>query len=94
MSTITQAQTTTKTSATLNQLEQLRKFTRIVADTGDFALLKEYAPEDATTNPTLILKAAQKPEYEALVMRVIADGKKASLSGADIFRSLLSASRF
>jgi transaldolase len=89
MSTITQAQTTTKTSATLNQLEQLRKFTRIVADTGDFALLKEYAPEDATTNPTLILKAAQKPEYEALVMRVIADGKKASLSGADIFRALL-----
>ena len=88
MSTITQAQTTTKTSATLNQLEQLRKFTRIV-DTGDFALLKEYAPEDATTNPTLILKAAQKPEYEALVMRVIADGKKASLSGADIFRALL-----
>jgi transaldolase len=89
MSTITQAQTATKTSASLNQLEQLRKVTRIVADTGDFALIKEYAPEDATTNPTLILKAAQKPEYEALVTRVIADGKKASLSGDDIYRALL-----
>jgi transaldolase len=84
-----QAQSATKTSAALNQLEQLRKFTRIVADTGDFALIKEYAPEDATTNPTLILKAAQKPEYQPLVARVIADGKKASLSGDDIYRALL-----
>jgi transaldolase len=89
MNAMTQAQTATKTSAALNQLEQLRKFTRIVADTGDFALIKEYAPEDATTNPTLILKAAQKPEYQALVARVIADGKKASLSGDDIYRALL-----
>ncbi|HZM05002.1 MAG TPA: transaldolase [Candidatus Saccharimonadales bacterium] len=72
-----------------NQLEQLRKFTRIVADTGDFALLKEYAPEDATTNPTLILKASQKPEYQALVERVIGEGKKGSRSGDEIFRALL-----
>jgi len=89
MNTMAQAQSATKTSAALNQLEQLRKFTRIVADTGDFALIKEYAPEDATTNPTLILKAAQKPEYQPLVARVIADGKKASLSGDDIYRALL-----
>jgi transaldolase len=89
MNTTAQAQTATKSSAALNQLEQLRKFTRIVADTGDFALIREYAPEDATTNPTLILKAAQKPEYQALVARVIADGKKASLSGDDIYRALL-----
>jgi transaldolase len=89
MNTIAQAQTATKTAAALNQLEQLRKFTRIVADTGDFTLIKEYAPEDATTNPTLILKAAQKPEYKSLVEKVIADGKKASLSGDDIFRALL-----
>ena len=78
-----------KSSAQPNQLEQLRKFTRIVADTGDFALLKEYTPEDATTNPTLILKAAQKQEYHELVMRVIADGKKASRSLDDIYRTLL-----
>jgi transaldolase len=89
MDKMTETQTTAKTSAALNQLEQLRKVTRIVADTGDFALLKAYAPEDATTNPTLILKAAQKPEYQALVARVIADGKKASLSMDDIFRALL-----
>ncbi len=89
MNTTAQAQSARKTSAALNQLEQLRKFTRIVADTGDFALIKEYAPEDATTNPTLILKAAQKPEYQPLVARVIADGKRASRSGDDIFRALL-----
>lgn len=74
---------------TLNQLEQLRKFTRIVADTGDFDVLKQYKPEDATTNPTLILKAAQKPEYQSLVARVIADGKKNSRSPDDIYRTLL-----
>ena len=89
MNTMTQAQSDTKTSVALNQLEQLRKFTRIVADTGDFALLKAYAPEDATTNPTLILKAAQKPEYQPLVSQVIADGKKAGRSRDDIFRALL-----
>ena len=42
-----------------SQLDQLKKFTKVVADTGDFATLKQYAPQDATTNPTLILKAAQ-----------------------------------
>jgi transaldolase len=89
MNTIAESQSATKTSAALNQLEQLRKFTRIVADTGDFAQLKAYAPEDATTNPTLILKAAQKPEYQSLVMQVIADGKKTGLSPDDIFRALL-----
>jgi transaldolase len=89
MNTIAPAQAAAKSSVALNQLEQLRKFTRIVADTGDFALLKEYTPEDATTNPSLILKAAQKPEYHPLVKQVIADGKKASASGDDILRSLL-----
>jgi len=86
---MTQTQSAATTSAGLNQLEQLRKFTRIVADTGDFALLKEYTPEDATTNPTLISKAAQKPEYHALVKQVLADAKKAGSSKEDIFRSLL-----
>jgi transaldolase len=74
---------------TTNQLEQLRKFTRIVADTGDFGLMKEFSPEDATTNPTLILKAAQKPEYKAVVEQVITDGKKQSLAHEAIFRNLL-----
>jgi transaldolase len=73
----------------MNQLDQLKKFTRVVADTGDFALMKEYAPEDATTNPTLILKAAQKPEYRSIVEAVIQDSKKASLSPDDTMRALL-----
>jgi transaldolase len=72
-----------------NQLEQLRHFTRIVADTGDFGLIKEFSPEDATTNPTLILKAAQKPEYKSVVEGVIAEGKKQSLAHEAIFRNLL-----
>jgi transaldolase len=62
----------------LNQLEQLKKLTKVVADTGDFATLKEYAPTDATTNPTLILKAALMPEYKALVEKAIADNKNSS----------------
>jgi len=72
-----------------NQLEQLRQFTRVVADTGDFDLMKDYAPEDATTNPSLILKAAQKPEYQSLLRQAIADGKKAGSSTDDILRQIL-----
>jgi transaldolase len=50
----------------MNQLDQLRKFTTVVADSGDFKQLAQYAPHDATTNPSLILKAVQKPEYAPL----------------------------
>jgi transaldolase len=76
-------------AAGLNQLVQLKKFTRVVADTGDFALLKEYAPEDATTNPTLILKAAVKPEYHSLVDKAVQDGKAKAQSLDDTMRELL-----
>jgi transaldolase len=68
-----------QTSAGLSQLDQLKKFTRVVADTGDFATLKEYAPEDATTNPSLILKAAIMPEYKHLVDKALADTRSANL---------------
>jgi transaldolase len=64
----------------LSQLDQLKRFTRVVADTGDFATLKQYEPEDATTNPSLIFKAAQMPEYKQLVEKAIADVKKANLN--------------
>jgi len=57
------------------QLDQLKQFTTVVADTGDFATLKQYAPQDATTNPSLIYKAAQMPEYQFLVDKAIADNK-------------------
>ena len=48
--------------ANSNQLDQLKQFTTVVADTGDFQAMKEFAPQDATTNPTLILKAVEKEE--------------------------------
>ncbi|MEI8125703.1 MAG: transaldolase [Parachlamydiaceae bacterium] len=51
----------------MNKLEQIRKFTTIVADTGDIESIKKYAPTDATTNPSLILAAAQKPQYRHLI---------------------------
>src|SRR5215475_10075699 len=79
--------------ATVSQLEQLKRFTKVVADTGDFATLKEYAPQDATTNPSLILKAAQMPGYKNLVDKAITDSRKSGLSGeaqlADIMDHLL-----
>ncbi|XP_031798420.1 transaldolase [Sarcophilus harrisii] len=57
-------------------LEQLRRFTTVVADTGDFHAIEEYKPQDATTNPSLILAAAQMPAYQNLVEDAIAYGKK------------------
>lgn len=66
-----------------NQLDQLKTFTTVVADTGDFATLKQFAPQDATTNPSLIFKAAQMPEYQFLVDKAIADNK-AKASGKDL----------
>ena len=55
------------------QLEQLKQFTKVVADTGDFASMKEYAPQDATTNPSLILKAAAMPGYSHLLDQAVKD---------------------
>jgi transaldolase len=55
------------------QLDQLKKFTTVVADTGDFASMKAYAPQDATTNPSLILKAAAMPAYAPLLDQAIRD---------------------
>lgn len=54
----------------MNQLEQLKQYTTIVADTGDFQSIKAFAPQDATTNPSLILKAVQKDEYRPIMERV------------------------
>ena len=67
------------TPMTLNQLDQLKTFTRVVADTGDFASFKEFAPQDATTNPSLILKAAVMPEYAYLVEKAVAENRHAGL---------------
>jgi transaldolase len=63
----------------MNQLEQLKQFTTVVADTGDFQSIKAYAPQDATTNPSLILKAVQKPEYRPLLEKAVAESNSASV---------------
>jgi transaldolase len=51
----------------MNLLESLKRYTTVVADTGDFEAIAEYKPQDATTNPSLLYQAAQKPQYEHLV---------------------------
>ena len=61
-----------------NALTQLKSFTTIVADTGDIEAIKRYQPEDATTNPSLILKAAQIPEYASLIDNAVAWAKSQS----------------
>ncbi len=71
-----------KTGTKLNQLEQLKKFTVVVADTGDFQSIKEFKPRDATTNPSLIYAATQKEQYFHLLDEVVADRKSSGLSGA------------
>jgi transaldolase len=56
----------------MNQLEQLKRFTTVVADTGNFRQLAQFAPRDATTNPSLILKAVQQPDYAPLLADTVA----------------------
>jgi transaldolase len=60
------------------QLDQLKQYTKVVADTGDFVSMKEFAPQDATTNPSLILKAAAMPDYAHLVDQAIKDSGAAA----------------
>ena len=56
-----------KTESKPSQLDQLKKFTRVVADTGDFESIKDFKPQDATTNPSLIFAATQKEQYAHLL---------------------------
>ncbi len=71
-----------KAGTKLSQLDQLKKFTKVVADTGDFESIKSYKPEDATTNPSLIFAAVQKPQYTHLLDEAVAERKSSGLSGA------------
>ncbi len=63
----------------MNQLDALKAHTVVVADTGDFHQLAAFAPQDATTNPSLILKAVQKPDYAPLLAQVMAERGQADL---------------
>ncbi|AMF92475.1 transaldolase [Vibrio fluvialis] len=66
-----------------NKLEQLRKLTTVVADTGEIDAIKKYQPEDATTNPSLILKAAQIAEYAPLIDQAIEYAKSQTSDKAE-----------
>lgn len=64
----------------MNSLDQLKQFTKVVADTGDFESIKAFKPLDATTNPSLILKASQNKQYAKIIDAAIAFAKQ---SGSD-----------
>jgi len=66
----------------MNTLDQLKQFTKVVADSGDFATLKEYAPQDATTNPSLILAATKIERYGNLLEQAVSENKNSGLTGA------------
>lgn len=70
------------------QLEQLKQYTTVVADTGDFKLMEVFAPQEATTNPSLILQASEKPEYRHLVEKAIAS-YKGSAQGAERTQAIM-----
>ena len=71
------------------QLDQLKQFTTVVADTGDFESMKSYQPQDATTNPSLILQAAAKPEYKHLVDQAVTELKGSGLTGPALVEGVL-----
>ncbi len=66
----------------MNQLDQLKSMTTVVADTGDFESMRAFAPQDATTNPSLILKATQQDAYRHLLDKAVADHSNSPLSGS------------
>jgi transaldolase len=79
MSTVTVPEASSGTK--LSQLDQLKKFTKVVADTADFETIKDFKPEDATTNPSLVYAATQKEQYGHLLEEVLKNRKSSGLSG-------------
>jgi transaldolase len=73
----------------MSQLDELKKFTVVVADTGDFESMRAFTPQDATTNPSLILQAAEKPQYRPLVDQAIAEHKGSALTGPALLDSVI-----
>jgi transaldolase len=82
-------ETTTATVAGVSQLDQIKEHTVVVADTGDFATMKAYAPRDATTNPSLIYSAVQMDEYEYLFEKAIADNEHSGLHGEPLLGRII-----
>ena len=71
-----------KTATQLNQLEQIKRFTTVVADTADFESIRQFKPQDATTNPSLVYAAAQKDDYSHFLEEVLAERRNSGLSNA------------
>src|SRR5437764_591589 len=74
-------ETESKTGTGTTQLDQLKNFTKVVADTADFESIKDFKPQDATTNPSLVYAATQKEQYGRLLDEVLKDRKNSGLSG-------------
>jgi transaldolase len=72
-----------------SKLEQLRKFSTIVADTGDIEAIKKFTPTDATTNPSLIFAAAQKSQYKYLIQEAVDYAKKKAKKPADLYSLMM-----
>ncbi len=66
----------------MSQLESLKQYTTVVADTGDIGAIAQYKPQDATTNPSLLFKAAQQKEYKALVDEALSYAAKKASAGS------------
>lgn len=73
----------------MNALEQLKAHTTVVADTGDINSIAENKPQDATTNPSLLFKAAQMPQYQSLVDEAIAYGRSKGGSGDELIDAII-----
>ena len=71
-----------KTGTQLNQLEQIKKFTTVVADTADFESIRQFKPQDATTNPSLVYAATQNDNYSHFLEEVLAKRRNSGLGGA------------
>jgi len=69
------------TDTNLNQLEQIKKITTVVADTADFESIRAFRPQDATTNPSLVYAATQKGNYSHFLDEVLTDRQKSGLGG-------------
>ncbi len=78
-----------KTETKSSQLDQLKQFTKVVADTGDFESIKDFKPQDATTNPSLIFAATQKEDYAHLLEQVVTDRKNSGLKGAEQIEDII-----
>ena len=73
----------------MNQLDQLKQFTTVVADTGDFESIRQFSPQDATTNPSLIYKAVTQPEYVPLLDQAVANGKGKNLPREELICDII-----